>query len=305
MTVTSRPGVLRTGLPLVADFVELTKPRIGSFVLIAAFVGALLAQGPGAAPLVALEAALFVTLVGAGSSVFNHVLEEDLDRLMERTRNRPLASGRLSKGPAVAFGCALALVGVCGLAVGFNLLSALLALGSLVAYALVYTPLKRATSLNTVIGAVPGAMPPLLGYVAIAGSPETWGWMLFAILFAWQFPHFMAIAWLHREDYRRSGMQMLPALPDSDGLAGRQALAYGLVLFAISLVPVLRGDAGLVYGLGALVLGGLYTGASALFAHRETQGRARAVLYASLVYVPLTFSLVLMDPVVHRALGLS
>lgn len=305
MTVSTRVRALRVSWPRVLDFLELTKPRIGGFVLIAAFVGALLAQGPGANVVQALEAALFVTLVGAGSSVFNHVLEEDLDRLMERTRQRPLPAGRLTKASAVAFGCALTLVGVAGLAVGFNLLVALLALGSLVAYALVYTPLKRSTSLNTVIGAVPGAMPPLLGYVAVAGSPETWGWMLFAILFAWQFPHFMAIAWLHREDYRRAGMQMLPALPDAEGLAGRQALAYGLVLLVISLLPVLRGDAGLVYGLGALVLGVVYTGASALFALRETRSRARAVLYASLVYLPLTFSLVLMDPVVHRTLGLS
>ena len=293
----------RIDVQVLADFLELTKPRIGTFVLIAAFVGALLAQGPGAATLLALEAAVFVTLVGAGSSVFNHVLEEDLDRLMERTRQRPLAAGRLSKAAAITFGCTLTVVGVVGLATRFNLLTALLALGSLVAYALIYTPLKRATSLNTVIGAIPGAMPPLLGYVAIAGTPETWGWTLFAILFAWQFPHFMAIAWLHREDYRRAGMQMLPALPDAEGLAGRQALAYGLVLFLISLLPVLRGDAGLIYGAGAFVLGIVYTGASAWFAHRETPKRARAVLYASLVYLPLTFSLVLMDPVVHRALG--
>ena len=303
MRVQARTSPWTGGVSTVLDFVELTKPRIGTFVLIAAFVGALLAQGPGAATLLALEAAVFVTLVGAGSSVFNHVLEEDLDRLMERTRDRPLAAGRLTKAPAVAFGCTLSAIGVIGLAARFNLLAALCALGTLVAYALVYTPLKRATPLNTVIGAVPGAMPPLLGYLAIAGAPETWGWVLFTILFAWQFPHFMAIAWLHRDDYRKAGMKMLPALPDTEGLAGRQALAYGLVLFLLSLLPVIRGEAGLVYGAGAVVLGLVYTGASAFFAHRETRTRARAVLYASLVYLPLTFSLVLMDPVVHRALG--
>ena len=284
------------------DYLVLVRPRISAFVLFAAFTGALLGAGPDADLLRVGLAALFVGLVGASSSVFNQVLERDTDRLMPRTQNRPLAAERMSVGAAVLFGAVLGVVGVVGLALVFQPLSALLALSTLAAYVLVYTPLKRYTSLNTVVGALPGAMPPLLGFVALAGTPGPWGWLLFALVFAWQFPHFLAIAWLYRDEYRRAGMRMLPSLPGAAGLAGRQSLAYSLLLLPVSLLPGVRGEAGVVYTAAALVLGCAYAASSAAFAWRETPARARALLLTSLVYLPLLFSAVLFDPVVSRAL---
>jgi len=286
------------------DWLVLVRPRISAFVLFAAFTGALLGAGPQADLRVVALAALFVGLVGASSSVFNQVLERDSDRLMARTRNRPLATGRMGVREAVVFGTVLGTLGVAGLALVFQPLSALLALSTLATYVLVYTPLKRHTSLNTVVGALPGAMPPLLGFVAMAGRPGPWGWLLAAVVFAWQFPHFFAIAWLYKDEYRRAGMRMLPCLPGARGLAGRQSLAYSLLLLPLSLLPAVRDQAGLVYTAAALFLGAGYAIAAAAFAWRETRASARALLLTSLVYLPLLFSAVLFDPVVSRALRL-
>jgi protoheme IX farnesyltransferase len=287
---------------VLEDYLVLVRPRISAFVLFAAFTGALLGAGPEAELGPILLATVLVGLVGASSSVFNQILERDTDRLMPRTWNRPLAAGRMSVRDAVLYGATLGAIGVGGLTLAFQPLAALLALSTLATYALVYTPLKRHTSLNTVVGALPGAMPPLLGCVALAGRPEPWGWLLFAVLFAWQFPHFFAIAWLYREDYRRAGMRMLPCLPGAAGLAGRQALAYSLLLLPVSLLPGVRGDAGIVYTLSALVLGLAYAASSAAFAWRETRVSARTLLFVSLAYLPLLFSAVLFDPAVSQAL---
>jgi len=284
------------------NYLVLVRPRISAFVVFAAFTGALLGAGPDGALLEMLLAAVLVGLVGASSSVFNQVFERDTDRLMPRTWNRPLPAERMSVREAVVFGTVLGVLGVAGLAFLYQPLSALLALSTLAAYVLVYTPLKRYTSLNTVVGALPGAMPPLLGFVALAGRPGPWGWLLFAIVFAWQFPHFFAIAWLYREDYRRAGMRMLPCLPGSAGMAGRQALAYSMLLLPVSLLPGVRGEAGILYTLAAVVLGLAYAACSAAFAWRETRATARTVLFVSLLYLPLLFSAVLFDPVVSQAL---
>jgi protoheme IX farnesyltransferase len=208
----------------------------------------------------------------------------------------------MSVRDAVLFGAVLGLAGVAGLALAFQPLSALLALSTLAAYVLVYTPLKRFTSMNTVVGAIPGAMPPLLGYVALAGAVGHWGWLLAAVVFAWQFPHFFAIAWLYRDEYRRAGLVMLPCLPGARGLAGRQSLAYALLLLPVSLLPGVRGEAGLVFSAAALLLGLGYAVSAACFAWRETRARARALLLTSLAYLPLLFAAVLIDPVVSEAL---
>lgn len=289
-------------LGLLSDFLCLIKPRISFFVVLAAFTGGLLGAGPSAALPEVLLAALAIGAVAAASCVFNQVIERDVDRLMRRTADRPLVTGRLSVRDAVVFGAALAAFGTSALAVWFHSLAALLALATLVAYVLVYTPLKRYSSFNTLVGAIPGAMPPLLGHVALAGEPGHWGWFLFGVIFIWQFPHFLAIAWMYREDYRRAGMKMLPALDAADGLAGRQAFLYGLVLVPVSLLPVVRGEAGLLFAVVAFLLGLVYVGAAALFALRETHARARATLFASLVYLPLLFSAALLDPVVSQVL---
>jgi protoheme IX farnesyltransferase len=284
-----------------AAWATLIKSRITVMVVFAAFVGALLAAGPGADLLRLAEASAWIGLVGASSSIFNQVLERDTDRLMQRTHLRPLVTGRVRMRDAIFAGAALALAGTLGLALQFNLLSALLALATLLGYVLVYTPLKRVSTLNTAIGAIPGAMPPLLGHVAIAGDVSGWGWYLFAILFAWQFPHFLAIAWIYREDYARAGLKMLPSVPNADGIAGRQALLYSLALVPVSLLPALRGEAGVVYVTGACALGLLYAASAAAFALDEKRSRARAVVFTSLVYVPALFSIALMDPLVSLA----
>jgi protoheme IX farnesyltransferase len=288
---------------MLSAWSTLTKSRITAMVAFSAFIGALLAAGPDANLARLAEAALWIGCVAASSGIFNQVLERDTDRRMVRTMQRPLVTGRVRLRDAILIAAGLALVGTLGLAARFNVLAALLALATLLAYVLVYTPLKRLSTLNTVIGAVPGAMPPLLGYVALAGHVDTWGWYLFAVLFAWQFPHFLAIAWMYREDYARAGLKMLPSLPDARGIAGRQALLYSLMLVPVSLLPALRGDAGWVYASAALALGLAYVASSAWFALRETHSRARAVLFTSLVYVPALFSIVLMDPLVRIASG--
>lgn len=290
------------GTSTYAAWSTLCKPRITAMVAFAAFVGGLLASGSSASLARLVEAALYISAVAGASSIFNQVLERDTDARMHRTAQRPLVTGRVRTRDAILVGGVLAVVGVGALAMRFNTLSALLALATLAAYALVYTPLKRLSSLNTTVGAVPGAMPPLLGFAALAGDVHGWGWYLFAILFAWQFPHFLAIAWIYREDYARAGLKMLPALPRTEGMAGRQAFLYSLALLPVSLLPALRGDAGLVYVVSALVLGLAYSACSLAFALRESRARARLVVLISLVYVPALYSLTLMDPLV-RALG--
>ena len=272
---------------LVASWLDLTKSRIAMMVMLSAFVGALLACAPELDWARASLAALFVGMVAASSAIFNHVLERDTDRLMVRTRNRPLVTGRVRVRDALIVASLLGAGGTIGLALGYNLLSALLAVSTLVAYALVYTPFKRVSTLNTIVGAVPGAMPPLIAATAVAGYPPSWGLSLFALLFCWQFPHFMAIAWLHREDYARAGMKMLPAMAGNEGVAGRQALIYGLTLLPISLLPTLHGDAGLVYAVAALALGAFYVGAAWRFSLREDRARARLLLFVSILYLPL------------------
>jgi len=285
----------------VAAWVELFKPRIAVMVGFAAFVGALLAAGPGADLGRVLEATLAITAVAGASGLFNQVLERDTDRLMVRTAQRPLVTGRVRTRDAILVGALVAAAGTLDLALRFNTLSALLALATLLAYALVYTPLKRVSTLNTLVGAVPGAMPPLLGYVAVAGVAQGWAWFLFAVLFTWQFPHFLAIAWLHRKDYARAGLRMLPCVEDSRGLTGRQALLYALVILPVGLMPAVEGVAGPLYALAALFGGLAYVLASLAFALRENARRARLVLYVSLIYLPALFSFVLIDPVVRAA----
>jgi protoheme IX farnesyltransferase len=242
-----------------------------------------------------------VTGAAAAASVFNQVLERDTDRLMLRTQDRPLPAGRLAARDAILFGALLAAVSISTLAIEFNLLAALLALASLFAYVAVYTPLKRVSTLNTVIGALPGAAPPLLGYVAMAGATGRWAWALFAIVFVWQFPHFMAIAWLHRADYARARLKMLPALPGCERLAARQALSYSIAILPVALLPGAWGDAGSIYSFGAIVLSLGYIAASGRFALAPTTASARSLLFASLAYLPLLLSLVLLDPVVGVA----
>ena len=299
LSAAAERGALRGVGARARAWAELTRPRICAMVGFSALVGAVLGAGPGGPFARTLEAALWVSCVAAASGVFNQLLERDTDRLMQRTCRRPLVVGSVRVRDAIFLAALLTLLGTAGLALRFNTLAALLALLTLIAYALVYTPLKRVSTLNTAVGAIPGAMPPLLGFAALDGSVSGWGWFLFASLFAWQFPHFLAIAWLYREDYARAKLRMLPALPGTEGMAGRQALIYALFLLPISLLPAVDGAAGVIYAGGALLLGLVYAAASAAFALHESRRRARAVLLVSIFYLPALYTFVLLDPVVR------
>ncbi len=282
-------------------WIELTKPRIAALVVLTAFVAALLSAGPRVELVRAVEAALWIGCVAASSAAFNQILERDTDALMRRTRSRPLVVGTIRVRDAVGFAAALGALGTTLLAWRFNAVAALLSLATLATYTLVYTPLKRASSLNTVVGAVAGAMPPLLGAIAVSGSATGWGVWLFAFLFAWQFPHFMAIAWLYREDYAAAGMKMLPALPHTGGLAGRQALLYSLSILPLCLLPASAAAAGPVWLWASLGLSLSYAVAAARFAWREDRFGARLLLFVSLVYLPALYTAALLDPIVSAA----
>ena len=278
---------------------ELLRVRIAAMVVLTALLGAWLAEPTAAGLARGFEAALYVLLVTASASILNQVLERDTDRLMTRTAARPLVTGEVSVATALWVALATGALGTVGMAARFNLLAAVLLLATLVSYVAIYTPLKRVSTLNTAFGAIPGAAPPMIAYAALAGEVGPWAWAVFGVLYLWQFPHFMAIAWRCREDYARAGHRMVAAVPGSEGMAGRQALLYSLAIVPVSLLPALWGMAGMSYAVGALALGLGYIVPSAQFMAREDAPRARRLLFASLFYLPLYFLLVLVDPVVR------
>jgi protoheme IX farnesyltransferase len=277
-----------------ADFVELTKPRITSLVLVTAAVGYAIG---GVGDFAALRFLLFMAgtaLLCAGASALNQYYERDTDALMNRTNRRPLPAGRLRPDEALAFGLGLSAAGL-ALLVFVNPLTLLLGALSLTSYVLAYTPLKRVTSLSTVVGAVPGALPPLMGWAAARGSLGAAGWGLFAILFLWQLPHFLAIGWLYRDDYARGGFPML-AVTDRDGSStGRQAVLYATALLPVTLAAGLLAAAGKGYLWGALVLGVGFLGCAILFAWDRSTGAARRLFFASVLYLPLVLGLMVFD----------
>lgn len=296
----SHCGARIEGRASLRPWLVLLRPRIAVMVALMALLGASVA--PGTSFPRALEAALWITLVTGSASVLNQVLERDTDRLMARTATRPLVTGRIGVLGALFFAALLGTAGATGLALSFNLLAALLSLATLLVYVALYTPLKRVSTSNTVIGALPGAAPPLLGYVALAGDIGPWAWCMFAVGFAWQFPHFFAIAWLYREDYRAAGHRMLPCVEGAEGVAGRHSVLYALALIPLVLLPAMAGLAGPVYGIGAGVLSCAYLAASLRFAHTEDRPQARFLLLVSLFYLPLWAVLILIDPLVSASL---
>ena len=277
-----------------ADFAELAKPRITSLVLVTAAVG-FAVGGQGSIDWLAF----FVFMAGTaflcgGASTLNQYLERDADALMERTRRRPIPGGRIRPEEALVFGLALSAAGLAVLAF-VNPLTLALGAASLVSYVLAYTPLKRVTSLCTVVGAVPGALPPLMGWAASRGSLGAAGWGLFAILFLWQLPHFLAIGWLYRDDYARGGFPML-AVTDRDGAStGRQAVLYPTALLPVTLAAGLLASAGAGYLWGGLVLGLGFLACAAAFAWKRTVGSARRLFLASVLYLPLLLGLMVFD----------
>ena len=278
------------------DFVELTKPRIGVMVLFTVAIGALLVK-PDSLDLVQLVHALVGTaLVASGASALNQWLERHSDAQMRRTENRPLPAGRLSAAEVLGFGLTL---GIGGLGYMFIVmthpLAAVLTAVTFLSYVFVYTPLKPKTTLNTLIGAVPGALPPVIGWTAMTGTLDMGAVVLFLIVFFWQEPHFLAIAWIYREDYARAGLQMLPAVDPDGTVTARQMLLYCVGLIPISLLPVLLGDARAMYAFGAVGLGVFFLRSVWGFAVEPSHLQARRVLHASLIYLPCVLGILLLE----------
>ncbi len=287
--------VSRRASGLVADYVALTKPRLNVLVVATSAAGFYLGSPTGPALGSMAQVVAGTALVAGGAAVLNQVYERDTDALMRRTRLRPLPAGRITAPDARTFGLGLAAAGLALLAFAGNLLAALFAAATLVIYLAVYTPLKRQTALSTLIGAVPGALPPLIGWTAGRGAISIGGWALFAIVFLWQIPHFMAIGWMYREDYRRAGFPMLSVAEPEGRRAGRQALLFAAALLPVSLMPVAVGITGIVYLWIALVLGVAMVWLSARFAATRSDGAARALFYGSIIYLPLIWAAMVLD----------
>jgi protoheme IX farnesyltransferase len=286
------------GSVLLGDLAELMKPGITLMVVLTAALGFLLAESEvhrGLSLVLLVQALLGTGLVSAGGSVLNHVLERDTDALMRRTAARPLPTGRIDPDAALLLGVALGIAGLVELALGVNLMTALLGAIALGGYVFVYTPLKRVSSLATVIGAVPGAIQPMMGWSAVTGHLGLAAWVLFAILFLWQMPHFLAIAWLCREDYERAGFPMLTVGDTGGRRTARQVVLYGAALVPISLMPAVLGLLGGIYFAGALALGLVYLAAGVAFARRRTMPGARWLMIASILYLPAVLLAMLLD----------
>jgi protoheme IX farnesyltransferase len=236
-------------------------------------------------------------LISSGTAALNQWYEREADKKMRRTQARPIPSGRITPVRAFWFGVALEVVGSLELWLGVNALTSLLGVATITLYLFAYTPLKQKTWWSTTIGAFPGAIPPLIGFAAAANTLTAEAWALFGILFFWQFPHFYAIAWMYREDYSRAGIQMLPVVePDGESTA-RQILIYSLLLIPISLLPKWLGMTGSLYMAGALVMGILFLYAGVRVTLDRTRVRARRVLLASVMYLPILYGLMVLDPV--------
>ncbi len=283
----------------VADYVELTKPRITLLVVLTAAVGYFMASRAGLAPWGLIHTMIGTALVASGASVLNQVRERDADARMLRTRNRPVPAGRVSAGSALAFGTVLGLGGIVYTTLLLNLVTGALAGATLATYVFVYTPLKRKSTLNTLVGAIPGALPPVGGWAAAAGGLSREAWVLFLIVFLWQVPHFLAIAWMLREDYARGGFQMLPVIDPGGLLTGRHVALSAVALAPVSLTPTLLGMTGSVYFYGALLLALGYGGLSLWMARRPADPRARWLFLGSIVYLPALLVLMMIDKLPH------
>lgn len=280
-----------------ADFAALTKPRVVLMVLVTALVGFYLgsrgAQNYGAL----LQMLIGTALAAAGCLALNQVLERDVDAQMERTRLRPLPDRRLDPTEALAFGATLTIAGVLYLVVAVNALSGMVAATIAGSYLFLYTPLKRKTALCTVVGSIPGALPPVIGWAAARDALGLEAWVLFAILFLWQVPHTLAIGTLYRDDYARAGIRVLPVIDPDGRITGRQIVSNCLALLAVGLLPTLVGLAGAIYFLGALVLGVGLLGCGIALAISRSLADARRLLFASLIYLPALLGLMVFDKV--------
>ncbi len=283
------------GKSWAAVFADLVKARLTTLVLLTTLVGFYLGwQGTMDFALM-LNTLAATALVAAGASALNQLLEREYDAKMRRTQNRPLPSGRLQPATVAVFGGVSSVTGLIYLALAVNLLTSVLGAITLISYVFIYTPLKRVTWLNTAVGAVPGALPPLMGWTAARGELTGEGWALFAILFFWQLPHFFAIAWIYKDEYAKAGFKMLPGIDPDGRRTAQQAVSNTLALLAVSLFPFVFRMAGTTYLIGAIILGAGFLWGAIQFSRQLTLGRAKQVFFASIIYLPLLLALMVWD----------
>jgi protoheme IX farnesyltransferase len=278
-----------------ADYVTLAKPRLNFLVVASSAAGYYLGARSTPDALLMTEAVAGTALVAAGAAVLNQVYERDTDAMMRRTRNRPLPDGRVSSPDATMYGAALSFAGLALLATRATFVAAALALATIVVYLAIYTPMKRRTPLATLVGALPGALPPLIGWTAARGAIDAGGTALFAIVFLWQIPHFMAIAWMYRDDYATAGFPMLPVVEPDGRRAARQAVLYAAALLPVSLAPTLAGIAGSAYFAAAAVLGTGLLILAVRFLRARDDSTARALFFGSITYLPLLWVAMIVD----------
>jgi protoheme IX farnesyltransferase len=281
----------------MAVYADLIKARLTFLVVLTTLVGFYLGSPSPVNYLLMIHAVLGTALVASGAAALNQLLEREHDAKMRRTRNRPLPSGRLQPTTVMVFGGVCACAGLLHLALAVNLTTSVIGAISLLSYLFIYTPLKRLTWLNTAIGAVPGGLPPLMGWTAARGELSREGWALFAILAFWQLPHFLAIAWMYREEYEKAGFKMLPAIDPQGHRTGRQAVSHTLGLLPVSLCPFLFHVTGAIYLVGALVLGLAFLWFAIQFARHMTIPRARQLFFVSILYLPLLLVMMVLDKV--------
>lgn len=281
----------------VSDYFILTKLRVNLLVVATTLAGFYMAAGDEGTLVALVAAVLGTACVSGGAAALNQIYERDTDALMFRTRHRPVAAGRLQVSEATVFAFALIFAGLVQLALGTNLVAASVAFVTVACYALLYTPLKRRTSFATVVGAVPGALPPVIGWAAARGTLDPGAWLLFLIVFLWQLPHFLAIAWLFRDDYARAGFPLLPVVEPDGRSTARQAVAYAAALVPASLSPTAIGLTGPLYFASAMALGLTFLALTVWFGLRRTPAAARLVFLASIFYLPLLWIVMIADRV--------
>jgi protoheme IX farnesyltransferase len=277
------------------DFLALTKPRLNLLVLVTTLAGLFLGSPAGVALALAFHTLVGTALVAGGAAALNQVWERETDRRMRRTSNRPLPRGRLGVTEGIWFGVVLSIAGLVELALGATAAAAAVAAATLISYVLVYTPLKPRTSLATLVGAVPGALPPVIGWAAATGDITLPAIVLFGIVFFWQMPHFLAIAWLYKDDYAKAGIPLLPVVEPDGRRTGRQALLYTAALWPVSLLPALVGLAGAPYSAVATSLGIVFIWLSAVFARDRSSAAARQLFLFSITYLPLLLGALVAD----------
>jgi len=304
MSATARQQVLvseqaspPTLLAKAKDYWTLTKPEVNFLVVASAFAGFYVAKQGPIVPVLLIHTLIGTVLVASGTATLNQFIERTGDAQMRRTGYRPLPSGRMAPWKALTFGLVISVAGALELSLKVNALASFLAVSTLLSYLLIYTPLKRKTAWCTFLGAFPGAMPPLIGWAAVRDSLAPQAWLLFAIVFLWQFPHFLAIAWLYRDDYRRAGLRMLPRNDDGGRFTAYEIVVLTTALVATTVLPVLFRYEGIVYLAGAVLAGAFFLREASRMLSYRTLPAARRLLHVSVMYLPLLFTLMVVDKI--------